>query len=50
MALRALAHDVDGDDGRKNNDDGNADEWNGYTFLHEYSEASVPEKTLAERA
>ena len=31
-------------DGREENDDGNADEWNGYAFLHESSGASVPEK------
>ena len=44
MPRRALAHGDDGDDGREENDDGNADEWNGYAFLHESSEASVPEK------
>ena len=44
MPRRTLAHDNDGEKCRNNNHDGTADERNGYTFLHESSEASVPEK------
>ena len=44
VPLRALTHCDDAHNRPDENDHGNADQWNGYAFLHESSKASVPGK------